>query len=143
MKIQMYVYNRGTFQSEWPCGLRHEIPSFTRTLLSSFQIPFEAWMYAYVYSVCVLLRLRLHPFKESYQPSVGFIVFRLTLNGKRPNDVIRQEEEEGGGGGGGGGEEKKKEEEKEEGEQKWGEEKKKKEEEKEKKNMRRMSFTAF
>jgi hypothetical protein len=39
-------------RSQWPRGLRHELPSPARTLGSRVRIPLEAWMF-----VCVLFRI--------------------------------------------------------------------------------------
>jgi hypothetical protein len=39
----------------WPRGLRHEMSSLARTLGSWVLIPLKAWMFVYVYSVCVVL----------------------------------------------------------------------------------------
>jgi transposase InsO family protein len=41
--------------SQWPRGLRHELPLLARTLRSWVQIPLKAWMPVCVYFVCVVL----------------------------------------------------------------------------------------
>jgi hypothetical protein len=41
-------------RSQWPRGLRREMSSPARILGSWVRIPFEAWMFVYVYSVFVL-----------------------------------------------------------------------------------------
>jgi hypothetical protein len=40
--------------SQWPRGLRHELPSPVPTLRPWVRIPLEAWMFVCIYSVFVL-----------------------------------------------------------------------------------------
>jgi hypothetical protein len=42
-------------RSQWPCGLRHELPSLACTLGSWVRIPLYAWISVCVYSFCVVL----------------------------------------------------------------------------------------
>jgi hypothetical protein len=41
--------------SQWPCALRHELSSLTRTLGLWVQIPLMAWMFVYLFCICVVL----------------------------------------------------------------------------------------
>jgi hypothetical protein len=42
-------------RSQWPRGLRHEMPFPAQTLGSWVRIPLEAWIFVCFYSVCVVL----------------------------------------------------------------------------------------
>jgi hypothetical protein len=65
-------------RSQWPRRLRHELSSLARMLGSWVQIPLEAWMSVFLYSVFLLfcvqvatLRRTDPPSKESYRLCIG------------------------------------------------------------------------
>jgi hypothetical protein len=62
-------YPAYTDQSEWPRGLRHELPSLARTLESWVWIPVEAWMSMCVYSVFVLVCVQVAALRRADPPS--------------------------------------------------------------------------
>jgi hypothetical protein len=44
----------GSGRSQWPCGLRHELPSLARTLGLLVRIPLKAWISVGIFSAFVL-----------------------------------------------------------------------------------------
>jgi hypothetical protein len=73
-KISVFVFSNNQFcRSQWPRGLRHELPSLALKLGSWVRIPLKTWLSVYVFSVfvfCVyaaVLRWTDPPSKKTYR----------------------------------------------------------------------------
>jgi hypothetical protein len=55
--------------SQWPCGLRYELSSLARKLVSRFRIPLKAWVSLGTYSVFVVSFVQVAAFRWTDSPS--------------------------------------------------------------------------